>query len=392
MIIRRYLGNNTQEAMLKIKMDLGSEAMILNTRKVRKKGLKGIFSKPMIEVLAAVDSEYSSKKDKEKVDKNLQNSVNDNNYKNYTDKKEEKIILLENRINRIETSLNKIYQCIQYDKMGVDAVDTENEEQNSNMLDVFYNNLVDNEVEPEVARKIISMANANIQDASDVNSVAVALLNTIKSVLGKPCTIKFREDGKPTVVIFVGPTGVGKTTTIAKLAANYSLSRKKNVGLITADTYRIAAVEQLKTYAEILGVPLLVAYSVKDIHEHIAAYSDKDLILIDTTGRNHRNKSHFEELKAFIEAVEADEIYLLLSATTGISTCRNILHCYSFLKEYKLIITKLDEALSPGIILNARFHSNMGLSFITDGQSVPDDIEVADTDKLSKMLLGSIVK
>ena len=392
MIIRRYIGNNTQEAMLKVKMDLGSEAMILNTRKVRKRGLKGIFSKPMIEVLAAIDSDYSSKKDTDKNGKNLQGPANDNNYKNNADKKEEKIILLENRLNNIENSLNKICQYLQFDKMGDDAIQTENERQSSNILDIFYKNLVDNEVEPEIARKLINMANENIQDASDVNRVAAILLNTIRSVLGKPCTIKFREDGKPTVVVFVGPTGVGKTTPIAKLAANYSLAKKKNVGLITADTYRIAAVEQLKTYAEILGVPLLVAYSVNDMHEHIAAYSDKDLILIDTTGRNHRNKSHFEELKTFIEAVEADEIYLLLSATTGANTCKNILHSYSFLKEYKLIFTKLDEALSPGIILNAKFHSNMGLSFITNGQSVPDDIEVADIDKLSKMLLGSIVK
>ena len=355
MIIRRYIGNNTQEAMLKVKMDLGSEAMILNTRKVRKRGLKGIFSKPMIEVLAAIDSDYSSKKDTDKNGKNLQGPANDNNYKNNADKKEEKIILLENRLNNIENSLNKICQYLQFDKMGDDAIQTENERQSSNILDIFYKNLVDNEVEPEIARKLINMANENIQDASDVNRVAAILLNTIRSVLGKPCTIKFREDGKPTVVVFVGPTGVGKTTTIAKLAANYSLAKKKNVGLITADTYRIAAVEQLKTYAEILGIPVTVAYTPAEVRSAVSSYSDKDLILIDTAGRSHRSRTQFEELKALVAASGADEIYLVLSATTSYRNCREILDSYAFLMDYRLIFTKTDETPVLGIILNVKY-------------------------------------
>ena len=190
--------------------------------------------------------------------------------------------------------------------------------------------------------------------------------------------------------MFVGPTGVGKTTTLAKIAANYLLDQKKTIGLITADTYRIAAVEQLKTYAEILGIPITVVYTPAEIKEAISMYAGKDMILIDTAGRSHKNKAQFEELKALITAAEADEIYLVLSATTSSSNCREIIKSYSFLTNYKLIFTKTDEAPMPGIILNARYLTGKSLSYITTGQSVPDDIEVANIDKITKNLIGSI--
>src|SRR5690606_3941734 len=118
---------------------------------------------------------------------------------------------------------------------------------------------------------------------------------------------KLRSDGRPQVVIFIGPTGVGKTTTLAKIAADFTLNRQKKVGLITADTYRIAAVEQLKAYSEILNIPILVVYSPNEVQDAIRELSDKDLILIDTAGRSHRNKSHFDELKALANSAEADE-------------------------------------------------------------------------------------
>ncbi|MCX7842610.1 MAG: 50S ribosome-binding GTPase, partial [Clostridia bacterium] len=209
-------------------------------------------------------------------------------------------------------------------------------------------------------------------------------------ILGKPETLKLREDGKPTVVILIGPTGVGKTTTLAKIAASYALNHKKKVGMITADTYRIAAVEQLKTYAEILGMPVTVIYSPSEINQAIKMHYDKDIILIDTAGRSHKNQAQFEELKAMVQAAEADEIYLLLSATTSVRNCREILGNYSCFKDYKLIFTKLDETPITGIILNSRYMTNKSLSYITTGQSVPDDIEVANVDRITKNLLGSI--
>ena len=213
--------------------------------------------------------------------------------------------------------------------------------------------------------------------------------NIISELMGIPDTIKMDEGAGPRVVICIGPTGVGKTTTLAKIAANYTLNHKKQVGFITADTYMIAAVEQLKTYAEILGLPVSVIYSTSEVREAIENYSDKDLILIDTAGRSYKNKSQFEELKALIAASNADEVYLVLSMTTSSRNCREILNNFRFLRNYKIIFTKIDEAPSAGVILNSRYITGRNLSYITTGQSVPDDIEVANIDRLTKFFLGS---
>lgn len=411
MKIRRYMGTSAQEAILKVKMDLGNEALILNTRKVRKKGIMGMFTKPMVEVLAAIDDDLSNKKEKEQSrqeerhqsrSQNQQHKLMEN-IRSVTDeqekeininshKKEEKIYELENKVTNMESMLNKIFQQIQYAGQKVTTA-TQEEKQNklySRVLQQFYDNLIKNEVDQDIARKIADMVNEKIGESSGVNETASLMYNIISGILGKPETITLREDKKPNIIIFVGPTGVGKTTTLAKIAANYSLNLKKSVGLITADTYRIAAVEQLKTYAEILGMPVNVIYTPGEIKEAIKLYSDKDVVLIDTAGRSYRNKSQFEELKSLILASEAHEIYLVLSTTTSVRNCKEILTNYSFLKDYKLIFTKLDETPINGIILNAKFQTNKKLSYFTTGQCVPDDIEVANTDRITKNLLGSI--
>jgi len=259
------------------------------------------------------------------------------------------------------------------------------------ITEMFYDNMVKNEVDPVLARKIVDSVASKAGANQGVNDFAVMLQSTIAALLGKPDTIKLRTDGKPTVVIFVGPTGVGKTTTLAKIAAHYLLNQKKAVGLITTDTYRIAAVEQLKTYAEILGIPVSVVYTPNEIKDALNQHSDKEIVLIDTAGRSHKNKSHFDELKSLVTAAGADEVYLVLSATTSIRNCREILTNYSFLTNYKLLFTKLDEAPVQGIILNVKYYTGRNLSYITTGQSVPDDIETANVDKIAKHLIGSIV-
>ncbi len=291
----------------------------------------------------------------------------------------------------MENLLQKIFDQIQGSNQKEPVVKQEEEkQQHSSVLQVFFNNLIKGEVENDIAKRIIEAVKEKVGDNTSVNESASILYNIITGLLGKPETIKLKENNKPTVIIFIGPAGVGKTTTLAKIAANFALNMRKNVGLITADTYRIAAVEQLKTYAEILGMPVSVIYSPSEISDAINAYSDKDVILIDTAGRSHRNKQQFEELKAIVSACNADEVFLVLSATTSISNCREILRNYNFMSNYKLIFTKLDEAPVAGIILNTRFLTSKTLSYMTTGQSVPDDIEVANTDKITKILMGSI--
>ncbi len=391
MKIRRYMAKDNQEAILKVKMDLGSDALILNTRKVKKKGLLGLFSKPMVEVLAAVD-EYSKPQniDHTQSGKSQSESKTVEESEISCDKKEEKITNLENKISNIEEMFRQYMQQAQNPSVQAKPVNKIDSQESRKIADTFYNNLVRNEVEPDIAREIVNKAVSKVNCGNDVNSMAAQIAGTVKGILGKPEAIVPGVQGKPRIVIFVGPTGVGKTTTLAKIAANCLLSQKKTIAMITADTYRIAAVEQLKTYAEILGIPVSVAYTAIDIREAVRQNMDKDLILIDTAGRSHKNHSQFEELKAMVTASEADEMYLVLSTTTSLRNCREILESYSFLTNYKLIFTKVDEAQNQGIILNVRYLTGKSISYVTNGQSVPDDIEIANIDKIARNLMGSI--
>ncbi|AUG57956.1 flagellar biosynthesis protein FlhF [Acetivibrio saccincola] len=388
MRIRRYIGKDAQEAMLKVKMDLGSEAVILNTRKIRQRGFLKFMSKPMIEVLAAIDEYPGVKSNTTSYSSNDKNWNSNNEPVSKSREKEEKIILLENKVNSMENILQKIYEEVQRPGKNLDKELTN--QKVSKVIELFQNNLENNEVDTKIIRQLLDMVEERCNSNISVNNTALILHNLISGMLGKPETIKLREDGKPTVVMFVGPTGVGKTTTLAKIAADYALNHQKDVGLITADTYRIAAVEQLRTYADILGMPLSVVYSLNEIKDIIEGYRDKDIIFIDTAGRSSRNKPHFNELKALVKEVGADEIFLVLSTTTSMNNCREIIDSYSFLGNYKLIFTKLDETPSLGIILNVKQYAGKKLSYVTNGQNVPDDIELADIDKITKNLIGSI--
>ena len=297
---------------------------------------------------------------------------------------------LEDKINSLEDIVNKVYGVVSSSVQSV----YENEAAETTVpltkvLRLFYNNLIKNEVEPRFSKKIIEKVSVQLCDDGNSNDAASALYNEIFASLGQPETINIREDKKPTVAILIGPTGVGKTTTLAKIAANYSLDKNLKVGLITADTYRIAAVEQLKTYAEILGLPLSVIYTPQEMKKAIEEYQNKDLILIDTAGRNYKNKLQFDELKDLISEAEADEIFLVLSSTTSVRNNREIINNYEFLDEFKLIFTKTDETPTLGMLLNARLMTGKSLSYITIGQSVPDDIEVASIEKITRNLIGS---
>jgi flagellar biosynthesis protein FlhF len=454
MRIRRYLGKDAQEAMLKVKIDLGSEAIILSTRKVRRKGIAGFFRKPLTEVLAAVDEEYSDKKSLKKTSgsnnsykadhtdyerenttiyndgsvmkrdvgstfapdhgakgKATQNLItNDDNSNILNPDNGNRVNILENRVMQMEAMLERIMSNIdksngqsadakKHDKERlkgqqafVTALTNENDytDNNDKAFAMLRKVLSDNEIEAVIIEKLLEKIKKFVKGSYNYQYISSIAERILKNVLGQPQTIQFREDGKPTTVLFLGPTGVGKTTTLAKIAANYSLNHKKKIGLITADTYRIAAVEQLKTYAEILNLPVSVIYTPDEIHEAILEHQDKELILIDTAGRSHKNAEQFSELKMLVAAAEADEVYLVLNSSMGPKACREILNHYSFLKEYKLLFTKLDEALVPGIIINVRYATGRPLSYTTAGQSVPDDIEVANTAQIVKSIFQNV--
>jgi flagellar biosynthesis protein FlhF len=422
MKIRRYIAKDAQEAMLKVKMDLGNEAVIISTRRVKQKGIIGFFSKPLIEVLATLDD---NPKNAAPSPETTQPSQPASVLQEELKQKDNKINQLETKVNHIESLLQKIYGQIQFmpkqspqqpqqqsqpavpaektqiqpailpemqeDKKQDDGnANLDEVEKNIKIYQILTNNLIKNEVEPDLVKKLINTVKQKVSPNENVNEVVSALYNELKSMLGKPQSIEIPEEKKPYVIIFLGPTGVGKTTTLAKIAAEFSLNQKKNVGLITADTFRIAAVEQLKTYAEILGMPVSIVYSPNEISEAIKSYADKDVILIDTPGRSHKNKAQFEELKTLVANCNADQSFLLVSSTTGIKDCKDIIKSYAFMENYKIIFTKLDETSSYGIILNIRNITKNSLSYATIGQNVPDDIEIINVEKISKILLGSI--
>lgn len=195
------------------------------------------------------------------------------------------------------------------------------------------------------------------------------------------------KDGRPKIVALIGTTGVGKTTTLAKIAAKFVLERGVSAALITADTYRISAVDQLKTYSDIIGLPLEIVYSPAELRTAIRKFRNKQLILIDTAGRSQKNDYQMQELQEFLEAEPEIEKHLVLSATTKSRDALNILERFSVCKPDRVLFTKTDETTSLGFIVNLLFDKRITLSYLTNGQSVPDDIAPASSEILAKLLL-----
>jgi len=193
----------------------------------------------------------------------------------------------------------------------------------------------------------------------------------------------------PHVVALIGPTGVGKTTTIAKHAAKLKLDEKRKVGLITIDTYRIAAIDQLKKYADIIGSPLRVVGNPEDLRDAIAAMSDCDYVLIDTAGRSPKDTLKLNELKTFLEAANPEEVHLVLSTTASRECADLAIERFADVRVDKLIFTKLDEANHVGTVLNIIRAVKKPLSYVTTGQDVPADIEVARGRRIAQLILGS---
>ena len=192
------------------------------------------------------------------------------------------------------------------------------------------------------------------------------------------------------IVALLGTTGVGKTTTLAKVAAKFVLEQKTDVALITADTYRISAVEQLKTYSDILELPLEIVYNPAELTASIERHRDKDLILIDTAGRSQHNDYQMRELEEFLRVNPRIEKHLVISATTKFTDAKHIMNKFEQVEPDKIIFTKIDETASLGMIINLLHDKKYSLSYITTGQSVPDDIDRASSDVLANLLLKKV--
>lgn len=423
MIIKKFQASTETEAIMMAKDDLGKDAIVMNIKTIKPKGIFSIFRKTVVEVTAAVDEENEGEKKKEnkpeskvssqfnaKIDEKLHperknESITSKEEKELEDKLNSLAKLLEQQIESQKMEEKKANSAlsaqkeIEAEKEETDKEKKEEEKQSelakkdslkSKSMDLIIEQLTNNEVSYEYAKQIMD----EITHAGNIRTLDDMLACVYQKIilkLGETKPIEFDEDDKkPKVIFFVGPTGVGKTTTIAKLSSKLILEEKKKIAIFTADTYRIAAVEQIKTYANILSIPVEVVYETEDLEEFLPKYKDYDYILIDTAGRSHKNKEQIDDLKKLFGVFSEYSVqtYLVLSATTKYKDLKNITSLYEDMSEYSLIFTKLDETDAIGNILNIKLDTGRQLSYVSYGQNVPDDIEVMNPQIIAKQVLG----
>lgn len=393
MIIKRYVVNKMSEAMVQIKKDLGQEAIIISKRRVRKKGFWKYFRSKAIEVTAAVDRITNPEVDAKNIEdlKRLigrkREMVNESIITPQAPVATEvpvapKIPIapqipiepikpkIEDNLSRDVKNIKEMMEDLKSD-MGTIAA-------NGRKKSKIEIELIENDVSENVVGNILKRIKYIDKDVNERDKVKIAIKDMV--------CISHRKDDK--IIVLVGPTGVGKTTTIAKLAGKYSLIDKKKVGLITIDTYRIGAVEQLRTYADIMNIPIKVVFSINDMEAAVKGMQNCDVILVDTTGRSSKNAMQISELRAFIDKLKIGNVNLVISCTTKNNDIKTIVKGYSPLNFDNVIITKLDETSTYGSILNIIESAGKPLNFLTTGQNVPDDIKFVDEDKLASLILG----
>lgn len=244
--------------------------------------------------------------------------------------------------------------------------------------------LANSGVSTDLIRKIVDTLNTLPLQGGN-QTVKSRLGETLGRLIKFAGTLKLKKNS-PRIIALVGPTGVGKTTTTAKLAAMYALNRGNKVALITMDIFRVGAVEQLKTYSRIMGIPLEVASTPKELEKAVEKHSACDLIFIDTAGRSHKDKEKLDEMKNFLDHKMPMEVYLCLSATTKDRELEEILNRFRIFQISKVVFTKIDECESFGNMVNLLMKDNLQIAYFTTGQRVPEDIEIATPAKLADMI------
>ncbi|NLZ93486.1 MAG: flagellar biosynthesis protein FlhF [Firmicutes bacterium] len=353
MKIKTFCVDNVQEGMQQIKRELGPEAIIIQSRKVRKKGLIGFFTPPKVEITAAVDLASShSKQDEFGAAAEMR---------------------WQNELGELKQMVQQMF-ALQQKQTLVDQ----------GPYFPYWQHLVMQGVEEKLAQTMLAEIENEYGNGETLKDEVMKLLLQ-KKIQQKLLTEKLPASAR--ILVFTGPTGVGKTTTLAKLAAHLALYQKKKVGMITIDTYRIGAVEQLRTYADITGMPIEVAMTPKDMTRALKSLADQDIILVDTAGRSAKNSLQVMELSSFLAQLPQAEIFLVLSATTKTSDLYLIVDKFRQTGYNRLIFTKLDETSNYGAILNAISFTGSPAAYLTTGQSVPDDIEEADAEKIAELIL-----
>ncbi len=424
MIIKKFQAETEDAAILQAKEELGNNAVVVNIKTLKPRGIMGLFKKPTVEVTAALE-EKDNVQDKIKpaavqdnAGKDMIKAIDEIRLREERKQQHEStqketvtrvkkgernpyIKQLENSKEQVskddkelEKKLESLQQLLEENLSKKEEVQVPEVEEEETEIEIYakliYNKLLEYEVDEKYANMIIDEIDKNVKSEASLDYVISTVYQKMILKLGEPKPIKLTQK-KPKIVFFIGPTGVGKTTTIAKIASKFSLEDKCKVAMLTADTYRIAATDQLETYAKILNVPFKVVYTPEEIKTAVKDFEDYDLILVDTAGHSHQNEKQLSDTKKLTDSIEdgeQKEIFLVLSATTKYRDLLRIVDSYKEIPGYKLIFTKLDETTYYGNILNIRMYTDADLSYLTCGQNVPDDIEKIDSQKIVKQLLG----
>ncbi len=379
MQIKRFEADSMPEALRQIKKEFGAEAVILSAKSLGKESMIfGPWRKSGVVVTAAVDGYLQRNERSGSLNKavNFEEELAGLSAIGYVKKKKGLIKSFQAGSKTTQSKHNLLAQSNCY--FPNDSRD----------IITLRRNILSQGVEEDIALQLI-------EELKKIGSINTLLKNNrLKNglvyildrmgITSSPISI---ENGKKKLIAFIGPTGVGKTTTVAKLAAAIAIDMKKDVALITLDNYRIGAVAELEIYARIIGVPMKTAFNYKELKRTIKEFKGVDIVLIDTVGISQKDESQLNELKAFFDKIQMDEIHLLLSATTKDDDLDDILKNYKSLSFNRLIFTKLDETSAYGNMLNQLIKSKIPVSYFTNGQRVPEDINEATMEKLAGLLV-----
>ncbi|MEN3001330.1 MAG: flagellar biosynthesis protein FlhF [Armatimonadota bacterium] len=379
MRVRTYLAPTKLEALLKIREELGPGAVILSERVVHKGGL--FRRKPMIEIVAGLEEPTETASPTQgagsgRRDVAQQGKVEPKGVEQY-DPVQGRIRQLEREMQEMRSLVQAMYARVMGEEMPPLPTAVANIADEHPLL----RPLLKAGVEPAIARELLRRVPRLPRNAA-LDALQRTLIARIPIGGALP-----RESRTRQVVALVGPTGVGKTTTIAKLAAIHALDYNREVALLSLDTYRIGAIEQLRTYAGIMNLPLHVATTAEEAQEGLELFRNHNLVLIDTVGRSQRDESHLHELHAALAPLKA-QVYLVLSATADTAVLEEAFQRFSLFEPEALILTKVDEAVRFGASINLCMQHPLSLAYFTTGQRVPEDIRVAD----ARWLAGKIIE
>ncbi|AOZ96454.1 flagellar biosynthesis protein FlhF [Butyrivibrio hungatei] len=416
MIIKKYVGKTESEATEEARRELGQNIVVMNVRPTKKTGFFSLFQSQKIEVTVALEEEserpvktYSQPKEnrpqivtpskdssqRDTIVSATQNATKVRESKDYRDDNSAIEEKLDNLSNLLEKNFSKNEKDSSSDNTpsdtGVKAPEKDEiSEETMSFIKLLYNTLIENEVDEIYVNQLTDEVEKISKPGLPFDFALANVYQKMVLKFGKSEPIVMDKPG-PRAEIFIGPTGVGKTTTIAKLASELSVTQKKKVALLTVDTYRIAAAEQLRTYASILEIPFRVIYSVEEMKQAAEDFKDYDFIMVDTAGHSLHNEELKQGVESFIRTLEdimECENFLVLSATTKYRDLIEIADAYSEMVAYRLIFTKMDETGAKGNLYNVRMHTGAPVAYITNGQNVPDDIAVFDAQRIVKNLLG----